>query len=86
MVIAHPILWKCHILACFNHSHPSHLECPIHQSKIMMDTIVFLLLLIVAVEVHWHNRDMMKVSPVHKEEFGIGGLAQYEVSAALCFI
>ncbi|KAJ4729295.1 nuclear pore complex protein [Melia azedarach] len=32
-----------------------------------------------AVEVHWHNRDMMKVSPVHKEEFGIGGLAQYEV-------
>lgn len=36
--------------------------------------------LIVDVEIHWLDRDSMKIALVHKEDFGIGGHAQYEVS------
>ncbi|CBI34863.3 unnamed protein product, partial [Vitis vinifera] len=31
------------------------------------------------VDIHWHERDSIMISPVHKEDFGIGGLAKYEV-------
>ncbi|KAJ8750145.1 hypothetical protein K2173_014060 [Erythroxylum novogranatense] len=31
------------------------------------------------VEIYWHDRDHMKISPIHKEDFGIGGRAEYEV-------
>lgn len=40
------------------------------------------LVLIVDVEIHWLDRDSMKITLIHKEDFGIGGRAQYEVS---CF-
>ncbi|KAK9225059.1 hypothetical protein WN943_010100 [Citrus x changshan-huyou] len=32
------------------------------------------------VEIHWQNQDLLKISHVHKEDIGIGGHAQYEVS------
>ncbi|WCJ21095.1 Nuclear pore complex protein GP210 [Euphorbia peplus] len=31
------------------------------------------------VDVQWHNRDSIMVSLIHKEDFGVGGRAQYEV-------
>ncbi|GAV68566.1 RRM_1 domain-containing protein/Big_2 domain-containing protein [Cephalotus follicularis] len=31
------------------------------------------------VEIHWIDRDSIKISPIHREDFGIGGRAQYEV-------
>ncbi|KAJ6754298.1 NUCLEAR PORE MEMBRANE GLYCOPROTEIN GP210-RELATED [Salix purpurea] len=31
------------------------------------------------VEIHWLDRDSMKITLIHKEDFGIGGRAQYEV-------
>lgn len=31
------------------------------------------------VEIHWLDRDSMKIALVHKEDFGIGGRAKYEV-------
>uniref|UniRef100_A0A5B7BTW7 BIG2 domain-containing protein n=1 Tax=Davidia involucrata TaxID=16924 RepID=A0A5B7BTW7_DAVIN len=31
------------------------------------------------VEIHWHDRDKLMISPIHKEDLGIGGRAQYEV-------
>ncbi|KAL5860539.1 hypothetical protein ACOSQ4_001835 [Xanthoceras sorbifolium] len=31
------------------------------------------------VEIHWDNQDLIKISPIHKEDFGIGGHARYEV-------
>ena len=37
-------------------------------------------ILIIDVDIHWHERDSMVISPVHEEDFGIGGLAKYEVS------
>lgn len=36
--------------------------------------------LIVDVQIHWQNRDLIKINPIHKEDFGIGGTVQYEVS------
>lgn len=36
-------------------------------------------LLIVDVEIYWNERDLL-VGPIQKEDFGIGGRAQYEVS------
>ncbi|XP_059670096.1 nuclear pore complex protein GP210 isoform X2 [Cornus florida] len=31
------------------------------------------------VVVHWHGQDQLMISPIHREDFGIGGRAQYEV-------
>ncbi|MED6133436.1 hypothetical protein PIB30_028200 [Stylosanthes scabra] len=31
------------------------------------------------VEIHWHHPDLVMVNPIHKEDFGIRGWAQYEV-------
>ncbi|CAK7328122.1 unnamed protein product [Dovyalis caffra] len=31
------------------------------------------------VEIHWHDRDSMKITLIHKEDFGIGSCAKYEV-------
>ncbi|KAK7266549.1 hypothetical protein RIF29_19197 [Crotalaria pallida] len=31
------------------------------------------------VKIQWHHRDFITVSPIHKENFGIQGLAKYEV-------
>ncbi|EXC20346.1 hypothetical protein L484_020567 [Morus notabilis] len=31
------------------------------------------------VEFYWHERDLLIINPIHKEDFGIGGRAQYEV-------
>ncbi|XP_004304654.1 PREDICTED: nuclear pore membrane glycoprotein 210-like [Fragaria vesca subsp. vesca] len=31
------------------------------------------------VEIYWHDRDLLLVTPIHKEGFGIGGRAKYEV-------
>ncbi|KAJ9135376.1 hypothetical protein P3X46_032567 [Hevea brasiliensis] len=31
------------------------------------------------VDIQWHNQDFIKISPIHKEDFGIGGCADYEV-------
>ncbi|KAI4350639.1 hypothetical protein L6164_005077 [Bauhinia variegata] len=31
------------------------------------------------VEIHWHHRDLFMIRLIHKEEFGIGGFARYEV-------
>lgn len=47
---------------------------------------VHLWLLIAGVEIHWQNQDLLKISPVHKEDIGIGGHAQYEVSSVLCYL
>ncbi|KAF9625307.1 hypothetical protein IFM89_021246 [Coptis chinensis] len=33
------------------------------------------------VEVHWKERDLLMVSPIHRKDFGIGGQAEYEVKA-----
>ncbi|KAF7130117.1 hypothetical protein RHSIM_Rhsim10G0015700 [Rhododendron simsii] len=33
------------------------------------------------VEVHWHNQDQLIINLIHREDFGIGGRAQYEVKA-----
>ncbi|KAL5718155.1 hypothetical protein ACHQM5_011091 [Ranunculus cassubicifolius] len=33
------------------------------------------------VEVHWKNRDQMLVSPISRNDFGLGGQAEYEVKA-----
>ncbi|KAF9590251.1 hypothetical protein IFM89_032029 [Coptis chinensis] len=33
------------------------------------------------VEVHWKERDLLMVSPIHRNDFGIGGHAEYEVKA-----
>ena len=44
------------------------------------------LFLIIDVDIHWHERDSIMISPVHKEDFGIGGLAKYEVSTVPSFI
>jgi hypothetical protein len=41
--------------------------------------------LIVDVEIHWLDRDSMKIALVHKEDFGIGSHAQYEVSCFFFF-
>lgn len=40
------------------------------------------LFLIVDVEIRWHDRDSLAISPIHREDFGIGGRAKYEVSVA----
>ena len=40
---------------------------------------------IVDVEMHWHHRDLITISPIRKEDFGFRGLAQYEVSAFTVF-
>lgn len=37
--------------------------------------------IIVDVEIRWRHMDLIMISPIHKEDFGIGGSAQYEVSA-----
>lgn len=31
------------------------------------------------VEIRWHDRDSLAISPIHREDFGIGGRAKYEV-------
>ncbi|KDP46416.1 hypothetical protein JCGZ_10256 [Jatropha curcas] len=31
------------------------------------------------VDIQWQNQDLIKISPIHKEDFGIGGRAQFEV-------
>ncbi|XP_061357530.1 nuclear pore complex protein GP210 isoform X2 [Gastrolobium bilobum] len=31
------------------------------------------------VEIRWHHRDLIMISPIHKEDFGVGGFARYEV-------
>lgn len=31
------------------------------------------------VEVHWHNQDQLVINLIHREDFGIGGRAQYEI-------
>ncbi|KAH1248383.1 Nuclear pore complex protein [Glycine max] len=31
------------------------------------------------VEIHWHHRDLIMISLIHKEDFGIRGFARYEV-------
>ncbi|XP_019442522.1 PREDICTED: nuclear pore complex protein GP210 [Lupinus angustifolius] len=31
------------------------------------------------VEIHWNRRDLIMISPIHKENSGVGGYAQYEV-------
>lgn len=41
--------------------------------------------LIIDVEIHWHHRDLIMISPVRKENFGIGGFARYEVSSFTVF-
>lgn len=37
-------------------------------------------LLIAGVEIFWHEQDLLIISPIHKEDFGSGSRAQYEVS------
>lgn len=39
--------------------------------------------LILDVEIHRHNQDQIMISPIYREESGIGGRAQYEVSIML---
>lgn len=39
-------------------------------------------LVIADVEFYWHERNLLIISPIHKEDFGIGSRAQYEVSIA----
>lgn len=39
-------------------------------------------LVIADVEFYWHERDLLIINPIHKEDFGIGSRAQYEVSIA----
>lgn len=36
-------------------------------------------LIIADVEFYWNERDLLIISPIYKEDFGIGGRAQYEV-------
>ncbi|KAE8021482.1 hypothetical protein FH972_007367 [Carpinus fangiana] len=31
------------------------------------------------IEIHWHKHDLMMISPIYREESGIGGRAQYEI-------
>lgn len=31
------------------------------------------------VEMHWHDKDLLMVSPIYKDNFGVGGRAQFEV-------
>lgn len=38
---------------------------------------------VIDVELHWHERDLVIVGPISKEESGVGGRAEYEVSFAL---
>ena len=36
-------------------------------------------LVIAGVEFYWHERNLLSISPIRKEDFGIGSRAQYEV-------
>lgn len=38
---------------------------------------------IIDVELHWHERDLVIVGPISKEESGIAGRTEYEVSLAV---
>lgn len=38
---------------------------------------------IIDVELHWHERDLVIVGPISKEESRVGGRAEYEVSFSL---
>ena len=47
---------------------------------VLKSDVIDCYLLVVDVEIYWNERYLF-VSPVQKEGFGIGGRAQYEVSA-----
>lgn len=45
--------------------------------------MVLMLFAFVDVDLHWHDQDLVVAGPISKEESGIGGRTEYEVSPAV---
>lgn len=47
---------------------------------VLDSNVISCFLLIVDVEIYWHERESLIITRIHTEGFGIGGRAKYEVS------
>lgn len=55
----------------------------IHASKFVRHLWTHFVFSDLDVEVHWHNQDQLVINLIHREDFGIGGRAQYEVNSVI---